>query len=65
MSGAFDDNRTPFLQSFVEVKVERSANRVRLIPGPVRWKQLDAFGAGRPFGATDSDVVQFVAPMAR
>ena len=29
LSAAFDYNVAPFFQSFVEVKVERSANRVR------------------------------------
>ena len=41
LSAAFDYNVAPFFQSFVEVKVERSANRVRLIPygvhGRLTW----------------------------
>jgi hypothetical protein len=69
MSGAFDYNHAPFLQSFVEVKVERSASRVRLIlhsaAGPVKWRELDVFGAVRPSGAGDDDVVEFVVPLAK
>jgi uncharacterized membrane protein HdeD (DUF308 family) len=67
MSGAFDYNHAPYLQSFVEVKVERSANRVRLIlhsaAGPVRWRELDTFGTVRPSGAGDEDVVEFTVPL--
>ena len=67
MSGAFDYNRTPFLQSFVEVRVERSANRVRLIlhgaNGPVRWNELDVFGDVKPSGAKATDAVEFVVGM--
>ena len=32
LSAAFDYNVAPFFQSFIEVKVEPSANRVRLVP---------------------------------
>lgn len=67
LSGAFDYNHTPFLQSFVEVKVERSQNRVRIIlhgaTGPVRWDQVDVFGNVRPEGASAGDVVEFVVGM--
>ena len=56
-------------QSFVEVKVERSANRVRLVlhsaAGPVKWRRLDVFGSVRPSGASDDDVVEFVVPLER
>jgi uncharacterized membrane protein HdeD (DUF308 family) len=69
MSGAFDYNHAPFLQSFVEVKVERSASRVRLIlhsaASPVKWRELDVFGSVRPSGAGDDDVVEFVVPLAK
>jgi uncharacterized membrane protein HdeD (DUF308 family) len=69
MSGAFDYNHAPYLQSFVEVKVERSANRVRLIlhsaAGPVRWHEMDTFGTVRPSGAGDGDVVEFIVPLPR
>jgi uncharacterized membrane protein HdeD (DUF308 family) len=44
LSAAFDYNVAPFFQSFVEVRVEPSAGRVRLIPygvhGPLRWSDL-------------------------
>src|SRR6185436_20064143 len=44
MSALFDYNVSPFFQSFVEVRVERSANRVRIWPygvhGRLRWRDL-------------------------
>jgi hypothetical protein len=53
LSALFDYNVAPFFQSFVEVRVERSANRVRLllhgVNGPLRWRDLSrsaVVGAG-------------------
>jgi len=41
----FDFNRAPFYQSFVEVRVERSLNRVVFAlhgaDGPVRWRDME------------------------
>src|SRR5947209_4837456 len=54
LAGAFDYSRAPFFQSFVEIRVESSANRVCLIPhgasGPLRWRDLQTFGAIMPPG---------------
>ena len=51
LSAAFDYNTAPFFQSFVEVKVEPSANRVRVIPygvgGRLTWGDLAASDALR------------------
>ena len=67
IAGAFLYNRAPYLQSFVEVRVENSQNRVRLIPhgagGPLRWRDLDTFGALRPADQSGDDPVEFVFPM--
>lgn len=45
LSAAFDSNVAPFHQSFVEVRVEQSNRRIRIIPhgvnGRLVWKQLD------------------------
>ncbi len=66
-AAAFDYSRTPFFQSFVEVRVEGSANRVRLIPhganGPLRWKEFQTFGAVVPAGKANDDFVEFVITM--
>jgi uncharacterized membrane protein HdeD (DUF308 family) len=67
VSGAFDFNRAPFFQSFLEVRVERSQNRVRLllygVNGPLRWREIQVGGNVRPVGTGDDDLVEFVAPM--
>jgi uncharacterized membrane protein HdeD (DUF308 family) len=67
VAGAFDYSRAPFFQSFVEVRVEGSANRVRLIPhganGPLAWRDLQTFGSLRPAGSSDADAVEFVVPL--
>lgn len=69
MAGMFSNNHAPFYQSFVEVRVELSANRVRLIPhgvhGPLKWRDLQVVGRARPQAAGENDVVEFVLPMTK
>jgi len=67
LSGLFDYNVAPFFQSFVEVRVERSAGRVRLLPygvnGRLRWRDLSrsaVVSAGR--GGAD-DFAEWIVPM--
>ena len=63
----FDFNRAPFFQSFVEVRVERSRNRVVLavigVDGPLRWRDLQVGGAAMPADRSIDDVVEFVLPL--
>jgi len=67
LSGIFDYNVAPFFQSFVEVRVEPSANRVRVLPygiyGRLQWKDLahSASPAGRSVAA--DDLVEWIVPM--
>ena len=67
LSGIFDFNRAPYFQSFVEVRVERSAHRVRLTlqgtTGPLLWHDLQLGGQLPPTGANPEDPVEFVIPM--
>jgi uncharacterized membrane protein HdeD (DUF308 family)/3',5'-cyclic AMP phosphodiesterase CpdA len=67
LSAAFDYNVAPFFQSFVEVKVEPSANRVRLVPhgvhGRLTWGELASAERRRAAGATDQAFVEWVVPM--
>jgi hypothetical protein len=67
LAGAFDYSRAPFFQSFVEIRVEGSANRVRLIPhgarGPLRWEDMETMGAIVPAGKTGRDFAEFVVPL--
>jgi uncharacterized membrane protein HdeD (DUF308 family) len=68
LSGMFDFNRAPFFQSFVEVRVEGSARRVRLVlqgvRGPLRWRDLDSSGTVSPRGSSPDDPAEWVLPMA-
>jgi uncharacterized membrane protein HdeD (DUF308 family) len=68
LSAAFDYNVAPFFQSFVEVKVERSANRVRVIPygvhGRLTWGDFASSERLRA-GADDTALVEWVVPMVR
>ncbi len=68
VAGAFVYSRAPYLQSFVEIWVENSKDQVRLIPrgarGPLRWRELETFGALMPAGKTGEDAVEFVVPMS-
>jgi hypothetical protein len=67
LSGMFDFNRAPFFQSLVEVRVEGSARRVRLIlhgvQGPLRWRDLQVGGTVRPDGAGPDDPAEWIVPM--
>jgi len=63
LSAAFDYNVAPFFQSFVEVRVEPSANRVRLRPwgvhGRLRWRDLQASEGLRPAGVSEDEAVEW------
>jgi uncharacterized membrane protein HdeD (DUF308 family) len=67
LSAAFNFDSAPFFQSFCEIRVEPSRNRVVVRPygvhGRLSWKDLQVFGAVVPDGATADDLVEFVAPM--
>jgi len=64
LSAVFDFNRAPFFQSFVEVRVERSHDRVVMavvgVDGPLRWRDLQGGGTMAP---DSDDVVEFVLPL--
>jgi hypothetical protein len=67
MSAAFDHNRAPYFQSFVEVQVYPSKDEVRFLPhganGRLRWGDLENFRALMPAGKAESDPVEFVVTM--
>lgn len=67
LSAAFDYNQAPYFQSFMEIKVERSHKRIRLIPygihGQLRWSDFETGGNVKPSAASDSDPVEWVLPM--
>jgi predicted MPP superfamily phosphohydrolase len=67
LSAAFDYNQAPYFQSFMEIKVEPSRNRIRLIPygihGQLRWSDMEYGGVGKPASAHTDDVVEWSFPM--
>jgi hypothetical protein len=69
LSGVFDFNRAPFFQSFMEIIVERSQNRVRLllygVNGQLRWRDLQVGGEVKPAEKSDDDFVEWVLPLAQ
>jgi len=69
LSAAFDYNVAPFFQSFVEVRVEPSADRVRLLPwgphGRLRWADLQSSPGWRPAASRSAEPVEIVVPMRR
>jgi uncharacterized membrane protein HdeD (DUF308 family)/predicted phosphodiesterase len=66
LSAVFDFNRAPFYQSFMEIRVERSEQRVTFalhgVDGPLRWRDIQVGGATQPDGRGDDDPVEFVMP---
>ena len=64
LSAAFDYNVAPFFQSFVEVRVEPVAGRVRLRPwgvhGRLRWRDLQTSEGLRPTGVPADAEVEWV-----
>jgi hypothetical protein len=67
LSASFDYNVAPFFQRFVEVRVEPSAGRVRMLPrgvhGRLRWSDLQASPGWRPAGSPPNELVEIVVPM--
>lgn len=67
LSAAFDYNQAPYFQSFMEIKVEKSKNRIRLIPyginGQLRWTDFEYGGQGKPENAIATDLAEWVLPM--
>jgi hypothetical protein len=61
LSAAFDYNVAPFFQSFIEVRVERSTNQVRLIPYGVhgRLRRSDVSSSDAGVGSDDRTLVQW------
>lgn len=67
LSAAFDYNKAPYFQSFMEIKVERTKKQVRLIPytnkGRLRWTELTATAALGKNPVLPGEYVEWVVPM--
>jgi uncharacterized membrane protein HdeD (DUF308 family)/3',5'-cyclic AMP phosphodiesterase CpdA len=68
LSAAFDYNSAPFYQSFVEVRVEPSAHRVRILPwgvhGRLRWSDIEAAPGVRPSGTSLESPIEWTIPLS-
>jgi hypothetical protein len=69
LSAAFDANVAPFYQSFVEVKVEPSKRRIRIVPydvhGRLKWSDLEASPAERAATASPDGLVEWTVEAPR
>ncbi|MCI0682046.1 MAG: metallophosphoesterase [Gemmataceae bacterium] len=67
VASAFDYDHAPFFQSFMEVRVEGSANRVRFrlygANGRLRWRDLHVHGDRIPSGQAADEPVEFAFPL--
>ena len=69
LSSAFDHNKAPYFQSFVEVQVLNSKGEVRFLPhganGRLRWRELENFRALMPAEKKEDDPVEFIVRLPR
>lgn len=69
LSAMFDFNRAPFYQSFMEVRVERSRNRVVLAlhgaNGPLRWRDVARYDWNDPAGRSGDGLAEYVLDLGK
>jgi len=67
VSAAFDYNVAPYFQSFAEIRVEPSKNRVRVLPwgvhGRLRWSDFQKSPALVPAGIDETAPAEWIIPM--
>lgn len=67
LSAAFDYNKSPFFQSFMEIKVEPSKNQVRVLPygifGRLKWSDIEKSDGVKPASVADSAYAEWVFPL--
>ncbi|MBK9331452.1 MAG: metallophosphoesterase [Ignavibacteria bacterium] len=67
LSAAFDYNKSPFFQSFFEIKIEPSKGTVSLIPygvnGQLKWKDIETSDNVRPPDKSMDSTAEWVFPM--
>ncbi len=67
VASAFDYDRAPFFQSFMEVRVEGSTNTVRFwlygANGRLRWRELHVEDDRIPNSQSPDDLVEFAFPL--
>jgi hypothetical protein len=66
LSALFDSNEAPFFQSFVEVRVEPSQQRLRVLPwgvhGRLRWSDLQTSPDLRPASTSPDAPAEWTIP---
>ncbi|HEY5970269.1 MAG TPA: metallophosphoesterase [Chitinophagaceae bacterium] len=64
LSAMFDYNVAPYFQSFMEIKVEQSQKRIRLIPysnnGRLKWSDITSTAGARPINASPNDLAEWI-----
>jgi uncharacterized membrane protein HdeD (DUF308 family) len=69
LSALFDSNYAPFYQSFCEIRVEPTTNRIRILPygihGRLRWADLQVSSNSIPTGKTANDFAEWTIPLRR
>ena len=67
LSALFDYNTAPFYQSFLEVRVEASLNRIRLVPygvqGRLRWRDLSRSPSLSAAAAGEDALAEWIVPL--
>jgi hypothetical protein len=67
LSAAFDANVAPFYQSFIEVRVEPSKGRIRLLPfgvhGRLRWSDMEVSDGALASGARQDSLVEWIVEL--
>jgi hypothetical protein len=67
LSALFDYNVAPFFQSFVEIRVERSARRICVLPygvhGRLRWREIARSPVLRAATGGPDDFAEWIVPM--
>ena len=69
MAAAFDYDRAPFFQSFMEIRVDGQAESVRFllhgVNGRLKWQDIHVEGDRIPHGKSPGDFVEFVFPLPK
>jgi hypothetical protein len=69
LSAAFDANVAPYYQSFMEIRIEPTQHRIRLIRygvhGRLKWSDFDRSAALIPAGQTAESMAEWVVEMRK
>jgi 3',5'-cyclic AMP phosphodiesterase CpdA len=67
LSAAFDYNKAPFFQSYMEIQVDPIQNTVKLVArginGPLTWSEMEYSEGLKPAGIPDDAAVEWLFPL--